>query len=67
MNLVRLTGGTSALPFPVYDDLVADLLAAHERDPTERDATVAHVLCAAAGYAYWPRRDPRLSRHRHSG
>ena len=39
-------------PFPVYDSLVPDLLAAHQRDRDDRDATVAHVLAAAAGYAY---------------
>lgn len=52
MNLERLIGGTCGRPFPVYDNLVPALLAAHERDRAERDATVAHVLATAAGYAY---------------
>jgi len=52
MSLERRPGGTCGRPFPVYDDLVPVLLAAHERDHAERDATVAHVLGTAAGYAY---------------
>ena len=52
MNLERLMAGTCGRPFPVYDNLVAALLAAHERDHAGRDATVAHVLGTAAGYAY---------------
>jgi len=52
MNLERRPGGTCGRPFPVYDNLVPALLAAHARDPAERDATVAHVLGTAAGYAY---------------
>jgi hypothetical protein len=52
MNLERLMGGRCGRPFPVYDNLVPDLLAAHERNRADRDATVAHVLAAAAGYSY---------------
>ena len=52
MNLVRMVSKRDGHPFPVYHDLVANLLAAHERDDAGRDATVAHVLAAAAGYAY---------------
>ena len=52
MNLERLMGARCGCPFPVYDNLVADLLAAHEPGRDGRDATVAYVLAAAAGYAY---------------
>ena len=52
MNLERLMGGRCGRPFPVYDDLVPGLLAAHERNSVDRDATVAHVLATAAGYSY---------------
>ncbi|MFN8583012.1 MAG: hypothetical protein U0163_18810 [Gemmatimonadaceae bacterium] len=52
MILERLPGKSSNPPFPVYDHLVQDLLAAHARDRAGRDATVARVLCTAAGYAY---------------
>jgi hypothetical protein len=45
-------GGRCGRPFPVYDNLVPDLLAAHERDRVNRDTTVAHVLATAAGYSY---------------
>jgi hypothetical protein len=52
MTLQRLMGGRCSRPFPVYDNLVPGLLAAHERDRVDRDATVAHVLATAAGYSY---------------
>src|ERR1035438_5940870 len=52
MIVERVTGDVCGRPFPVYDDLVADLLAAHQGDRSERDAEVAHVLGVAAGYAY---------------
>ena len=52
MHLERLMGGSCGRPFPVYDNLVPDFLAAHERAGIDRDATVAHVLAAAAGYSY---------------
>jgi len=52
MNLERLVGGRCGRPFPIYDDLVPDLLAAHTGHRTDRDATVAHVLATAAGYSY---------------
>jgi hypothetical protein len=52
MNLERLMGGRCGRPFPIYDNLVPDLLAAHERNGADRNATVAHVLSTAAGYSY---------------
>jgi hypothetical protein len=52
MNPERLMGGRCGRPFPVYDNLSSDLLAAHERDHVDRDAIVAHVLATAAGYSY---------------
>jgi len=52
MNLERWMGGRCGRPFPIYEKLVPDLLAAHEGDRVERDATVAHVLATAAGYSY---------------
>ncbi len=38
-------------PFPVYEQLVDDLLAAHRPAAALRDATVAHALGTCAGYA----------------
>jgi len=52
MEFERLQGATPAHPFPVYQDPVASLLAAHRRDESGRDAVVAHVLGTCAGYAY---------------
>ena len=52
MNLERRMGGRCGRPFPVYANLVSNLLAAHEGNLSERDATVAHVLATAAGYSY---------------
>lgn len=52
MSVERLLGGRCGPPFPIYDNLVPDLLAAHQSDRDKRDATVAHVLATAAGYAY---------------
>jgi pimeloyl-ACP methyl ester carboxylesterase len=52
MEIDRVGGGSLLPPFPVYENLVEDLLAAHEASPTERDPTVAHVLGCCAGYAY---------------
>lgn len=51
-NLERLMSGRCSRPFPVYDNLVPGLLTAHQGDRVHRDATVAHVLATAAGYAY---------------
>ena len=45
-------GGKCDRPFPIYDNLVPDLLSAHGRDSADRDAKVAHVLATAAGYSY---------------
>jgi hypothetical protein len=52
MNVERLAGGMCGRPFPVYDDLVGSLLAAHGAEDAGRDAVVAHVLGTCAGYAY---------------
>ena len=52
MNLERMEGGRCGRPFPVYDNLVPDLLAAHERDRVGPDTRVAHVLATTAGYSY---------------
>lgn len=53
MKLARVETGSAGPPFPIHDDLVARLLAAHTRPPIEqRDETVAHVLGTCAGYAY---------------
>ena len=48
----RARGGNCQPPFPVYEHLVDDLLAAHTPAAAARDAIVAHVLGACAGYAY---------------
>ena len=48
----RARGGDCRPPFPVYEHLVDDLLAAHTPAAPARDASVAHVLGACAGYAY---------------
>jgi hypothetical protein len=52
INLERRLGGRCDRPFPIYDGLVPALLAAHQPDRDGRDATVAHVLAAVAGYSY---------------
>lgn len=52
MDVERLKGATPGPPFPVYEDPVANLLAAHRRDNSGCDAVVAHVLGTCAGYAY---------------
>ena len=52
MEIERLKGTAPAHPFPIYQDPVASLLAAHRRDESGRDAVVAHVLGTCAGYAY---------------
>jgi hypothetical protein len=48
MKRERLKGDRCTSPFPLYADPVGKLLA-HTSD---RDATVAHILMLAAGYAY---------------
>lgn len=48
MHVERTVGPDSAAPFPVYPDLVADLLAAGDT----WNATVAHVLATCASYCY---------------
>lgn len=56
MDIERLRGGRCAPPFPIYDDLVARLIAAHPPNAASsiasRDAAIAHVLATCAGYAY---------------
>ncbi len=52
MDVERVPGPALELPFPIYDDLVGQLLAAHRTDGGPRDAVVAHVLGACAGFAY---------------
>jgi hypothetical protein len=52
MDVERLAGGACGRPFPVYEDLVANLLAAHGSADAGRDAVVAHVLGTCSGYAY---------------
>jgi hypothetical protein len=48
----RLKGGRCDPPFPIYEDPVGSLLAAHQSDDSGRDAAVAHILALGAGYAY---------------
>lgn len=52
MEIERLKGASPARPFPIYQDPVASLLAAHRRGDSGRDAVVAHLLGTCAGYAY---------------
>ena len=52
MRPERWKGGRCGAPFPVYEDAVGDLLAAHRSGDSPRDAAVAHVLATCAGYAY---------------
>jgi hypothetical protein len=52
MNTERVTGGSCSDPFPVYENLVEDLLAAHMREDDDRNQTVAHALGTCAGYSY---------------
>jgi hypothetical protein len=52
MTLERITGGTCAQPFPVYESLVEKLIGAHTSVGDERDPTVAHVMAACSGYSY---------------
>lgn len=52
MQSVRRKGDRCGLPFPVYEDPVTTLLAAHRSANGERDPTVAHILATSAGYAY---------------
>lgn len=52
MRLERLPTPSCAAPFPIHQDLVARMLAAHAPNADERDPVVAHVLATCAGYAY---------------
>ncbi len=52
MNLERVRVGESERPFPVHEDLVDRLLAAHAAGPGGRDETVAHLLGTLAAYAF---------------
>ena len=48
----RMKGQRCAAPFPIYSDPAGELLAAHAADDGAGNATVAHILAVAAGYAY---------------
>jgi alpha-beta hydrolase superfamily lysophospholipase len=48
MQVERIVGPHAAVPFPVYPDLVAELLAGGDA----RNATVSHVLATCASYCY---------------
>lgn len=48
----RARGVNCQPPFPVYERLIDNLLAAHAPAAAARDAIVAHVLGTCAGYAY---------------
>jgi hypothetical protein len=52
MKVERGAGAVDGPPFPIYEDLVGMLLAAHGSQRAGRDATVAHVLATCAGYAF---------------
>lgn len=54
MQTTRVTAEGTGEPFPVHENLVESLLAAHDAaaDPAARDPTVAHVLAVCAGYSY---------------
>lgn len=52
MDIERIAAGRCVPPFPIHDDLVGTLFAAHQSAGAKRDATVAHVLGVCAGYAY---------------
>lgn len=48
----RMKGQRCAPPFPIYRDPAGELLAAHAANDGASNATVAHILAVAAGYAY---------------
>ncbi len=52
MKALRIMGERVEPPFPIYDDAVGRMLAAHASNDSPRDATVAHILALEAGYAY---------------
>lgn len=52
MNLERVRVGEPERPFPVHEDLVDLLLAAHAAGPGERNATAAHLLGILSTYAF---------------
>ncbi|MGZ8851654.1 MAG: lipase family protein, partial [Thermoanaerobaculia bacterium] len=47
-----MKGQRCAAPFPIYRDAAGELLAAHASADRASDATVAHILSVASGYAY---------------
>lgn len=51
MQISRVTAEHTGQPFPIHENLVDSLLAAHDVS-TGRDPMVAHVLATCAGYAY---------------
>ena len=48
----RMKGERCVAPFPIYRDPAGELLAAHASGDGASNATVAHILAVAAGYAY---------------
>lgn len=52
MNAERISGGTCDAPFPIYDNLVESLLAAHREEGSPRNPLVAHVMATCSGYSY---------------
>jgi len=48
----RIKGERCGPPFPIYRDAAGELLAAHASADRASNATVAHILSVAAGYAY---------------
>src|SRR5512141_1833718 len=48
----RMKGQRCAAPFPIYRDPAVELRAAHAAVDGASNATVAHILSLAAGYAY---------------
>jgi lipase (class 3) len=50
--LRRIRAERSGPPFPIYRDAAGELLAAHASADQASNATVAHILALASGYAY---------------
>lgn len=48
----RMKGKRCAPPFPIYRDPAGELLGAHASVDRASNATVAHILSVASGYAY---------------
>ncbi len=52
MDIVRISHSDCGSPFPLYHDLVDLLRHGHGTEPSDSNATVAHVLATCSGYAY---------------